>query len=144
MHISGSGGCLIDKSRKYVLICLENSHPVKNRKWGFPKGRKEFNYIENRIETDEECYIREIYEETGIDLRKELYNVTHKKRINSRRFYKILLKSDKDELKLQIPKNNEILKLKWININELKELVKIYPQDFNSGVRKLCENDFFF
>lgn len=144
MHISGSGGCLIDKSRQYVLICLEGSYPIKNRKWGFPKGRKEYNYKDSRMETDEECYMREILEETGIDLREQFYNVTHKKRINSRRFYKILLNSYKDELNLKTPSNKEILKLEWINIDELKQLVKKYPSRYNSGVRKLCDHDFFF
>lgn len=44
---------------------VENVHPQYNtREWGFPKGRKA------RGETNQECALREFYEESGIDTSK--------------------------------------------------------------------------
>lgn len=146
MNVSGSGGCIIDNSKKYVLIGLEGSFDPKFRKWGFPKGQKEMvrdkitRHI--RFETEEECYLREIKEETGIDLINIPNIVVRKRRINSRRFYKIYLKMPKDEISIRIPSNKEIVDLMWIKIDDLKERVERNPDDYNSGVRKLCQYNF--
>jgi len=146
MNVSGSGGCIIDNSKQYVLIGLEGALDPKLRKWGFPKGRKEIirDKItkEIRFETEEECYLREIKEETGIDLANIPNIVVRKRRINSRRFYKIYLKMPKDEISIRIPSNDEIVDLKWIKIDDLKEKVEENPDAFNSGVRKLCQYNF--
>jgi 8-oxo-dGTP pyrophosphatase MutT (NUDIX family) len=95
-----------------------------------------------RFETEEECYLREIKEETGIDLRDVPNIVVRKRRINSRRFYKIYLQIPKDEVSIRTPNNKEIIELMWIKIDELKEKVEQNPNSFNSGVRKLCQYNF--
>ncbi|GAU92751.1 hypothetical protein RvY_04794 [Ramazzottius varieornatus] len=56
--IPTAGAILLDETLEYVLV-LES---FPGRRWGFPKGKK------NNNESMQECAIREVLEETGLDI----------------------------------------------------------------------------
>lgn len=90
-------------SRKYVLLLQ-----AYNGKWGPPKGRIEPN------ETSRDCAVREVYEETGIDVSKVVTSVT-KRTITCN--YKVDMYTVKLDSRLTInPVSDEITGYGWVSI----------------------------
>ena len=120
-------GCIIIENDKVLLIKQNNGV------WGFPKGHVEGN------ETEFETAIREVKEETNIDV-----EITNDKRyvveyITNKGAYKQVVffraKSLKNEIK---PQEEEISEIKWadfdeafdtINYENIKELFKKVLED---------------
>lgn len=62
--IRGAGVCLITKDLR-VLLLYQN----KSEKWGIPKGHREVG------ETFEQTWIRELFEETGIRITSNFFDI---------------------------------------------------------------------
>jgi len=96
----------------------------RNGKWDLPKGKKEIN------ETDENCAIREVSEESGVvDLRiiRFIKHSYHTYKINSRSILKItawfLMSSNHNQI--LTPQINEgISKVVWVNQDNISEKLK--------------------
>lgn len=107
-----SCGCIILNNKKVLLV-----HQNKGN-WGFPKGHIEDN------ETEQETAIREVKEETNIDVQIK----------NNKRFSEQYI-TDKGTLKEVIyfiakplsgnikPQEEEIKEIKWVNINEAFDII---------------------
>ncbi len=73
-------GCiLINKENKVLTV-----HNVASDYWGFPKGRKNTN------ERDDDAALRELHEETGISLDKDMLSTVPTFTRNRARFYIIV------------------------------------------------------
>lgn len=107
-----SCGCIILNDKKVLLV-----HQNKGN-WGFPKGHVEDN------ETEQETAIREVKEETNIDVQIK----------NNKRFSEQYI-TDKGTLKEVIyfvanpisedikPQEEEIQEIKWVNINDAFDII---------------------
>jgi 8-oxo-dGTP pyrophosphatase MutT (NUDIX family) len=111
---------------------------VKNRqchKWGFPKGSSLKN------EDILSCAIREVREETGINLKTEgtIYNYF---KLDRQHYFSVVLK---DKVKFNIIDKNEISKVKFIPIKFIPELysninVKMFYKNY---IENDCVGDLF-
>ena len=107
------GGIIIDKQRKCILCVLNKLSFLKGEhKWGFPKG--------HTIKNEEywKCAQREIHEETSLYLEKKKFHKYVK--IYNNIYYIITLNTDYTNLISY--DNNEICKVEWKTIKELKEI----------------------
>lgn len=107
-----SCGCIIVHNNK-VLIIRQN-----NGDWGFPKGHIDGN------ETDVETALREVKEETNLDVKIiEEKKYTMKYYINDNILKEVVLflaYPKTNELK---PQQSEIMDIKWVNIDEAFNLL---------------------
>lgn len=100
----------INKECKILLIGFMHKNKLR---WGFPKG-----HVENN-ETEIETAVREIKEETGLDVKiiPEFRNSTHFSMkpgtINEAVYYCAKASNDKT-----IPQRGEVEKIKWFNFKE--------------------------
>jgi bis(5'-nucleosidyl)-tetraphosphatase len=81
--------------------------------WSLPKGRI------NEDETDEECATRELYEETGVKIQK-LDEMTKCKM--GKNYYYVVKAREEDYTNFFIHDKNEVDKVEWKSIEELKEV----------------------
>ena len=103
-----SCGCIIIENNKVVLI------QQKKGNWGFPKGRIEKN------ETEVETAIREVKEETNLDVKIEDVNKKYvdsyfAKKNEFKEVVFFLAKRIGGEIK---PQENEIKKVEWVDLIE--------------------------
>ena len=84
--------------------------------YSFPKGRHNNSY-----ESNQECAIREVYEETGIKLKYKDIEKSHICRIG-RNTYFILEVCENKYNNFFIKDTNEVCEVSWKTIPELKEL----------------------
>lgn len=124
--VTECGVILFTKGMQNLLVVFQNV----SRKWGFPKG-----YMTNMEQYNKEyfkCAKRELFEETGIDLR----TVSHTKYgtliIGNKLFYIVEIKTN---TKLAILDTNEISEAKWIPRNELFSFVE--KNTCNATLKKL-------
>ncbi len=113
-------GCIILDSRDKLLL-------VKGvtGKFSFPKGSRK------RAETQEECAIREVWEETGLDV-SFLLNGKSKKLVRGRYYF---IRTDQPFEKCNLrPQPNEKGKLCWVTLNKF---VTLSPNECNVDIR-LC------
>jgi ADP-ribose pyrophosphatase YjhB (NUDIX family) len=119
---------VFDKNIKYlnhgkkagVFIYDPNKHKVliiqsKGNLWGMPKGSKKYK------ESDVDCAIREVKEETGLDLIESDFIKSIVIKNSSTYFY-----TEKDECDVQIQNNiykNDANSIGWINIDCLEEMI---------------------
>jgi 8-oxo-dGTP pyrophosphatase MutT (NUDIX family) len=117
-----TNGVILTDGQKNILIVLE-----KSGKWGFPKGKMEFQDMND----PKKCAWRECKEELGLDLS----SVSHTELC----FYKNLnlgmftVKLENKPQNLQLQKV-EIKSVKWINIEELISNFNERPEKFNYSV----------
>ncbi len=103
-----SCGCIISENNKVVLI------QQKKGNWGFPKGRIEKN------ETEVETAIREVKEETNLDVKiedpdKKYIDTYFAKKNEFKEVIYFLAKRIGGEIK---PQENEIKNVEWVDLSE--------------------------
>ena len=124
--INRCGGIIFNKTCDKVLLVLnKESHRKGEDKWGFPKGHRKKN------ERIIDCAKREIYEETGLSIPKEIF----KKRIfiHNSLYFIIFLKQRYDSFNFKDKK--EIEKAEWKNLKQI-ELLNI-----NRDVRRFMSKN---
>lgn len=103
-------GCIIIENGKVLLIKQTTGH------WGFPKGHMEEG------ETEEETALREVKEETNLDVeidKNKKYTVEYTTDKGKDKIVTLFLAKKKSgELK---PQECEISKLEWLEFNEALE-----------------------
>jgi len=92
---------------KYLLV------QGKTGKWSFPKGHRE------KDETECECAVREIYEETGLTIS----DISSKQIIHPHSYYYFFIELD-DEHATNIIDHAEIKDIKWFSLDEIKTIQK--------------------
>lgn len=93
----------------FIVVCGKTSNI-----WSFPKGR-----MQSETESEEDCAIREVYEETGIKLK----TVEGLPRIVIGRNVYFIYHTTKDQLsRFTIYDNYEVGEVSWKTIDELKQL----------------------
>jgi len=110
---------------KYLLV-----HGKKSEKWGFPKGHMEIG--ESEIMTAQ----RELFEETGIQLSKHLFE----KRIRYRNNIYFLIQMYTKEIPITedpIPDQIEIMEMKWFSE---QDIFLLNPNDCNFGLKSWMNN----
>lgn len=112
METEKSCGCIIIENEKVLIIQQTKGH------WGFPKGHVEEN------ETEQETAIREVKEETGLDVEiigsqkyKEQY-ITDKGRLKEVVYF--VAKKIGGKIKLQ---EQEVKDIEWLNYKEATEKI---------------------
>lgn len=107
MKLEKSCGCVIINDDKVLLVKQVDGH------WGFPKGHVEEN------ETEEETAIREVYEETNlqVEIFSDFYKkVTYSPRENVMKDVIFFLARPKNiDTK---PQEAEISKVEWVSFDE--------------------------
>lgn len=108
------GAIIIDGDNKVLLIKQKSTGS-----FGFPKG-----HVENN-ETEEQTAIREVKEETGIDIKitsKKRYETSyiHSDIINKQVIYFLAFPLSKNNEQMQ---EEEIIDLQWIDIEEVTDLL---------------------
>jgi 8-oxo-dGTP pyrophosphatase MutT (NUDIX family) len=101
---------------KYLLVLGK-----KSDKWGFPKGHMEDG------ESEEECAMREFFEETGIQIEKK--HLLEKLRFKNNIYFNVLCDG---KSKFNIQDTNEILKACWFT---LPEMASIDKDSINFGLK---------
>lgn len=112
MKYEKSCGCVILNEDKILLI------KQRRGSYGFPKGHTE------KQETELETAIREVKEETGLDVEVDLtkrYSITYPKGENVlKEVVYFLAKTDSYDVKIQ---EIEIEEAKWVPINEINNII---------------------
>ena len=107
-----SCGCIIIEENKVLLIKQTRGN------WGFPKGHVEDN------ETERETAIREVKEETNIDVKIQGNNAYREEYITDKGKLKevvyFIAKKIGGEIK---PQEQEVSKIEWVDINEAKDRI---------------------
>ncbi|NDE13733.1 NUDIX hydrolase [bacterium] len=101
---------------KYLLVLGK-----KSEKWGFPKGHQE------KDETEEETAIRELFEETGIHVRRE--DLQTKTRFKNNIYFNVATVPTGS---LGIQDTNEIVRLSWFS---LPEMILLPKEKMNFGLK---------
>ena len=101
----GAGVIVRDVKGRYLRVVGRD-----HGKWGFPKGEREDG------ETTRECAIRELKEETGLDM---WINKNAKKWHNYNMYFFINLKFEITS-PLTTQDDNEIAKVQWVSAEELQ------------------------
>jgi hypothetical protein len=103
--------------------------------WGFPKGSLE------KDETFINCAIRELKEETNIDIDKSVLKNEYE--VNEyAKYYYVNTNTTYENIKINNDENNDASGLFWINLNCLKELLVNDIIKFNYHAKK-CLYHFF-
>ena len=103
-----SCGCIVIENNKVLLV------QQKKGNWGLPKGRVEKN------ETERETAIREVKEETNIDVviedeNKKYIDTYYAKKNQFKEVVFFLAKKVRGEMK---PQENEIKNVEWVDLSE--------------------------
>lgn len=113
--------------------------------WSFPKGRMNYDYFNNPCESEESCAIREVSEETGINLS----SLKDYPRINIGRNIYFIIHTDRSLIKdFHINDVNEVCLVEWKTLEQMKTLdcnkdiraVINYPQKNFSYHKKIYKN----
>ena len=123
-----SGGLVLNKQDQILLIFRKN-------KWDLPKGKIDFN------ESLEDAALREVVEETGIDLNflsisKPLLSTPYKSylgklKVNKRVIW-YLMKYDSYDLSV-FPQHEECIEdIRWVNISEIDQYLSNSRKYVNS------------
>ncbi|MBK5446770.1 MULTISPECIES: NUDIX hydrolase [unclassified Peribacillus] len=120
----------------YTLLFNEDTNKIlvvlnkKNNTWSLPGGAVEAN------ETLKEAAIREVKEETGYDVQVNDIIALNEAFINEDHVYFIMFEGQVLKSPEQIPKEKNILRVEWVNLEEADRLMPYYPE----GVSKLISN----
>jgi 8-oxo-dGTP pyrophosphatase MutT (NUDIX family) len=109
-HGKKAGVFIFDPNKNKVLIIQS-----KGNLWGIPKGSKKYK------ETDIECAIREVKEETGLDILESDFLKSFVIKNSSTYFY-----IEKEECDVEIQVNvykNDANSIGWINVDCLHDMI---------------------
>src|SRR3989338_5784572 len=106
----GAGMILVDPEQQ-TMLCVKGTY---YHKWGPPKGHLEKN------ETPEQCAIRELREETGVDGTQLINSKISTKIINGYIFY--LIHVDSNQHLAQPEDTREIEASEWLSLDFLRTL----------------------
>lgn len=126
-RVTECGVILLNLDMKEILLVFQN----QSQKWGFPKGH--MTRIELYNKEYLKCAKRELYEETGVDLRTVHHTKYGSIIIGNKIFFVIevkLRKINTDPIDV-----NEIAKIQWIQRKELNVFVS--SNDCNITLNKL-------
>ena len=115
-----SGVFIIDESTNKVLLVQS-----KGRLWGSPKGSIEYN------ESHLQCAVREVLEETGIDISK--VKITKYTKIQNKAVY-YYINMKEINVNIQEIEGNDANGICWININCLNKCI----QNGNMSISQHC------
>lgn len=124
--------CLIIWKNKFLIVRRGN-HVIQTGKWCLPCGYLDYN------ELVEECAIREIWEESGIDIRQYTHELKldyinsspdHTRNQDIGFHYIVEMKSDElPKIDLTVVDFNETTDAKWIDLDELNNFVFAFNHD---------------
>lgn len=114
--VSECGVILFNKNMMDVLIVFQN----KSQKWGFPKGHMTRNELYKKEYF--KCAKRELFEETGIDLRTLQHTKYGSVIIGNKLFFVIEVK--KEYIETNPLDVCEIEKIQWVKRKELNRFVQ--------------------
>jgi 8-oxo-dGTP pyrophosphatase MutT (NUDIX family) len=114
--VSECGVILFNKNMMDVLIVFQN----KSQKWGFPKGHMTRNELYKKEYF--KCAKRELFEETGIDLRTLQHTKYGSVIIGNKLFFVIEVK--KEFIETNPLDVYEIEKIQWVKRKELNRFVQ--------------------
>lgn len=117
------GAFILDNDKSHVVLVHERSFPVELRKWGIPKGSME------RGESVDECIVREVNEEIGINLAKFPHTVLVEGDIKV-----IQIHLPHTEVPLR-PDRNEVDLALWVAIPTFLNQMKINSSVYNYVTR---------
>jgi tRNA nucleotidyltransferase (CCA-adding enzyme) len=104
--------------KKYLLVYGKKSH-----KWGFPKGHME------PMETEEETALRELKEETGIEIQGPL---TKKIRFRNNIYFVVHMPTHSLPVEMNIPDKNEIELAQWFSE---EDMLRLHIDSCNFGLK---------
>jgi ADP-ribose pyrophosphatase YjhB (NUDIX family) len=136
MDYDKAGVILFSPNKKYVLMVKAKSNYKKYSKWGFPKGRLE------PYENMNECAMRELREETGLDINisKEIMENTIRKELINRSYYYCyilnnnMMKDIMNKIKTYKDDSGEIETIAFVPLDRCFELI------LNSHSSELLQN----
>ncbi|GLB61811.1 MULTISPECIES: NUDIX hydrolase [Bacillaceae] len=116
----------------YTLLFDENTNKVlmvlnRNKTWSLPGGAVEVK------ETLKEAAIREVKEETGYDVTVSDIIAVNEAFINENHVYFITFQGQVLKSPEEIPTEENILKVEWVDLEEADRLMPYHPE----GVSKL-------
>lgn len=113
--IESAGGLVCNEHHRILMM-------FKRGKWDMPKGR-----VEDK-QTREACALREVHEETGLDLHRleitgKLVSTWHTTRHQNTRYLKkthwYLMKYSGDEADIQPQVEEGIIECRWVHVSDL-------------------------
>lgn len=107
-----SGIFLYDKNQKKILLVQS-----RGNLWGLPKGSHK------GYETCQECAVREVKEETGLDIDMSILTQFYKIRSNTCYYYVEMEETPVSVQKMLVNEINDANGIGWINVDCLKKLV---------------------
>jgi 8-oxo-dGTP pyrophosphatase MutT (NUDIX family) len=124
--------CLVIWKDKFLIV-RRGKHVTQTGKWCLPCGYLDYN------ESVEECAIREIWEESGIDIRKYQHdlkldyinsNPEHTRNQDIGFHFIVDIKSELEpEINLNVIDENETTDVKWIGFEELNDFIFAFNHD---------------
>ncbi len=127
-----AGMFFYDKRDNKILLVQS-----RGEKWGPPKGSME------GVETMEECAIREVMEETGLDISLHMLEGCERIRIDRSMYY--YLEVNREQLSRKdntLVADNDASGVMWIDVGCLETMVKTGFIDLNSHCKKLLHKLF--
>ena len=129
MKIKKAGSLIYDPSSRKVLLVQSRGHM-----WGCPKGTIK------EMETPLECAIREVKEETGIDIEEK--SLSDHITINSKcQYYFLKMKENNVDIQNHIV-DNDANGIGWFNVDCLEKLVNSGFININQNCRILIKKIF--
>ncbi|KAK7116397.1 hypothetical protein V1264_002085 [Littorina saxatilis] len=129
--IPSYGGILLSPDYKHVLMVQGYTSKTS---WGFPKGKVESE------ESGIECAVREVYEETGIDVEKQIHDAQYLDHWFSEQFTRLyIIPGIQTDSAIQPKLRKEIREYKWMPVEALpthkndpitKQSIGIEPNNF--------------
>lgn len=114
---------ILSLTRAGIIMIVENEDYFetkfllvqgKSGIWSFPKG------VSNCNESSMNCAIRELYEETGINIENEMLSEENKCKIGKNLYY--ILKVREEIKDFDIKDKKEIEKVEWVKFKDLKDM----------------------
>jgi len=121
-------GCIIEKDNKILMV--KEAKKKCYGQWNFPAGHLEEN------ETIKEAAIREVYEETGckVELTGVLPVVHEFNKNENLIMVRFVAKIEEENIKFN---ENEILDVKWIDIEDIKNMKEDELRGYNMSLKFL-------
>lgn len=124
--------CLVTWKGKFLIVRRGN-HVIQTGKWCLPCGYLDYD------ESVEECAVREIWEESGIDIRQYSHDMKldyvnsrpdHTRNQDIGFHYVIEIKSEEEpKIDLNVVDSNETTDVKWIGLGELNDFKFAFNHD---------------